>query len=219
MMSPHSTETGRFISFEGMDGAGKTSHLEAVIQSLKDRGLEVVKTREPGGTPLAEKIRNMVLHEEMPTKAELLLMYAARIDHVSSVIQPALKKGAWVVSDRFEDSSFAYQGFAAQLGEAECQTVSQWALGGFSPDLTFVFDLTVEQSLQRIQNRGEASDKFEAKPIEYLQRVRDGFLARAERFPERICVVDSSASEDDVRKQVMSQLHQFLEKIDERGSV
>lgn len=201
---------GWLISFEGVDGAGKSTHIKATCERLASLGFEVVKTREPGGTPLAEKIRELVIHEPMDIKTEALLMYASRVEHVKQVILPALDRGACVVSDRFEDSSFAYQAEAGGLGVSVLGQLSEWSLQGFEPDLTFLFDLPVEISKQRIEQRAEAGDKFEAKPNGYIEAVRHGFLERARLFDQRVTVIDASKSESAVAQEVACKLNAFL---------
>jgi dTMP kinase len=200
---------GVFISFEGVDGAGKTSHMQRVKAHLESLGISCLQTREPGGTEVGEAIRALVLHQNMDIHTELLLMYAARRQHVEEVIQPALARGVWVISDRFEDSSFAYQGNAGGVWD-ECQTLSAWALNGFEPNLTFLFDLPIEVSQARIQQRAGQSDKFEEKPHAYVEAVRAGFLRRAEQNPKRVCVIDAQCSESDVGQAVLAALSNFL---------
>lgn len=200
---------GVFISFEGVDGAGKTSHMLRVKAHLESLGMACLQTREPGGTAVGEAIRSLVLHQNMDIHTELLLMYAARRQHLVEVIQPALARGVWVISDRFEDSSFAYQGSAGGVWDA-CQTLSAWALNGFEPHLTFLFDLPIEVSQARIQQRAGQSDKFEEKPRAYVEAVRAGFLRRAEQNPSRVCVIDAQGTEPDVGQAMLGALHNFL---------
>lgn len=202
---------GWFISFEGMDGAGKSSHIQNTANFLKSLSKQVILTREPGGTALAEKIRELVIHDSMTIKAEALLMYAARVQHVEEVINPSLQAGQCVISDRFEDSSFAYQATAGGLGEEVLMKLSRWSLSGFEPDLTLLFDLPVEVSLERISKRNEAGDKFEQKSREYIELVRSGFLSRAHSAPHRIKVIDASQTEADVWAQVKTQLELFVQ--------
>lgn len=202
---------GWFISFEGMDGAGKSSHIQRSNEFLQKLGKTVHITREPGGTPLSEKIRELVIHESMNIKTEALLMYAARVQHVVQVIEPAIAAGQCVISDRFEDSSFAYQAAAGGLGVESLSLLSKWSLEGFVPDLTLLFDLPVEESLKRISKRNEAGDKFEAKSREYIEAVRLGFLDRAKGSPERIKLIDASVTEDEVWSQVEAVLKSFVQ--------
>ncbi|HEX4842220.1 MAG TPA: dTMP kinase [Limnobacter sp.] len=201
---------GYFISFEGVDGAGKSTHMARVKAKLESIGLECVQTREPGGTPVGESIRELVLHKSMDVNTELLLMYAARRQHVVEVIQPALARGAWVISDRFEDSSFAYQAGASGASWEDCQTLSKWALKGFEPALTFLFDLPIEVSQQRIAQRAGQTDKFEEKPAAYFEAVRAGFIKRSQLNPRRIRLVDAMPSEEEVGMHVLAELERFL---------
>lgn len=201
---------GRLISFEGVDGAGKSSHVARVKQALEALGFEVETTREPGGTPLGEALRELVLHQNMSAKMELMLMYAARLQHVETHIKPLLAKGVWVLSDRFEDSSYAYQVSAGGVPEIEFSQMSQWALGGFTPALTFLFDLPIEVSKQRIAKRAEASDRFEERPDEYLRAVRNGFKSRADSEPNRVNVIDATLTEEAVGIEVLAKLNDWL---------
>ncbi|MFN4328117.1 MAG: dTMP kinase [Limnobacter sp.] len=201
---------GRLISFEGVDGAGKSSHMARVKAHLESLGLTCVQTREPGGTPVGEAIRALVLHHDMDINTELLLMYAARRQHVAELIEPALSRGAWVITDRFEDSSFAYQSSAGGAVWEQCVALSKWALQGFEPDLTFLFDLPVEVSKARVQARGADSDKFEAKPDAYFEDVRAGFLKRAQLNPRRIRVINAQEPEERVGERVLAELDHFM---------
>lgn len=204
------TKTGRFITFEGVDGAGKSTHMQSVKQHLEQRGFECVITREPGGTGVGEKIRELVLQHEMQARTELLLMYAARVEHVETLIKPALFRGAWVLSDRFEDSSFAYQGQGSDLGWPACEALSNWALNDFGPDLTFLFDLPVTVSMQRVVTRQGQTDRFELRSKDYFESVRMGFLKRARQEPGRIKVLDAQQAEVVVGQQVIELTDEFL---------
>lgn len=207
---------GVLISFEGVDGAGKTSHMLRAKAHLESLGIECLQTREPGGTEVGEAIRALVLHHNMDIHSELLLMYAARRQHVVEVIQPALARGAWVITDRFEDSSFAYQGSAGGVWD-DCQTLSAWTLNGFEPNLTFVFDLPIEVSQARIQHRAGQSDKFEEKPRAYVEAVRAGFLRRAAENSTRVRVIDAQGTEPEVGQAVLTVLDQFLNTLKKQG--
>ena len=209
---------GLLISFEGVDGAGKSTHMARVQSHLEALGLACVHTREPGGTPVGEAIRTLVLHQPMDVNTELLLMYAARRQHLVETIQPALARGAWVITDRFEDSSFAYQVSAAGANWQACEQLSAWALNGFQPHLTFLFDLPIEVSQARIQHRAGQSDKFEEKPTAYFQAVRTGFLRRAELNPQRICIINAHADLETVGQAVQEQLEQFLSTLNAQGT-
>lgn len=201
---------GFLISFEGVDGAGKSSHIERAKQAIEAAGFHCLITREPGGTEVGEAVRQVVLHHAMDVKAELLLMYAARRQHVVELIQPNLAEGTWVLTDRFEDSSFAYQAGAGGGSWEDCQTLSKWALGGFEPALTFLFDLPIDVSRSRMLGRNAPSDKFEEKPNSYFEAVRAGFLKRAQLNPKRVKVVDAQKAEDEVGQAVLAELSQFL---------
>lgn len=189
----------RFVSLEGGEGAGKTTVLEALRAELQSGGDEVVCTREPGGTPLAEQIRDLLLdpsHEVPAAETELLLMFAARAQHVRETIRPALARGAWVVSDRFTDSSYAYQGGGRGLDAGFIATLEQQVVG-LQPGLTLLLDLGVEEGRARIHGRGSAQgnqgpDRIEREQDAFFQRVRDAFLARAAAQPQRIRVLDAT---------------------------
>ena len=186
---------GRFISFEGGEGAGKSTQLKRLAERLSARGLEVVATREPGGSPGAEAIRELVLNgpvDRWSPVAETLLMYAARRDHVERVIAPALERGAWVVCDRFADSTRAYQGAAGGTDPDLNATLEQQVLGKTRPNLTLVFDLPAEAGLARAHARG-GEMRFESKGLAFHQRLREGFLAIASAEPERCAVIDATA--------------------------
>ncbi len=193
--------TGRFITFEGIDGAGKTTHIAAVAQRLRDAGATVVLTREPGGTPLAERVRELLLHEAMDTLTESLLVFAARRDHLRTVIAPALAHGDTVLCDRFTDATFAYQGHA---GGADLQTLAQleaWVQAGLQPDLTVWFDLDPLIAAER-RAQARTADRFEAQDVAYFERVRAGYRARFEAAPQRIARIDSSQDRAAVSKQI-----------------
>ena len=192
---------GKFISFEGVDGAGKSTHVGAVAQYLRDRGLQVITTREPGGTPLGEKLRELLLHEPMHLETEALLMFAARREHIAQVIQPAMYRGDWVVSDRFTDASFAYQGGGRQLALDKLQALEQWVHADLQPDLTLLFDVPLEVARERL-SAGRALDKFEQEKDDFFQRVREVYLMRARSFPSRIKIIDSTRPLAEVSAQV-----------------
>jgi dTMP kinase len=192
---------GKFITFEGVDGAGKSTHVGAVAQYLRNRGLHVVTTREPGGTPLGEKLRELLLHEPMHLETEALLMFAARREHIAQVILPALHRGDWVISDRFTDASFAYQGGGRQLALDKLESLEQWVHADLQPDLTLLFDVPLEVARERLSS-GRALDKFETEKDDFFQRVRDVYLMRAHSFPERIKLIDSTRPMAEVSAQV-----------------
>ncbi|MDB5447743.1 MAG: tmk [Phenylobacterium sp.] len=195
---------GRFITFEGGEGAGKSTQLKRLAERLRGRGLEVVATREPGGSPGAEAIRELVLNgaaDRWSPVTETLLMYAARRDHVERVIRPALEHGAWVVCDRFADSTRAYQGAGGGTDPGFIAALEQHVLGETRPDLTLIFDLPPEAGLARAQARG-GEMRFESKGLAFHQRLRDGFLAIARAEPERCAPVDATGSIDEVEAAV-----------------
>jgi dTMP kinase len=194
----------RFISFEGSEGAGKSTVIQAVAAHLSTRGIDHIITREPGGTTVGERIRALLLvpEQNIVADAELLLMYAARVQHYQTVIQPALQAGKQVLCDRFHDSSFAYQGYGRDLGIARLQILDDWALAGARPDRTVLLDVDPVTGLQRAGKTGVA-DRFEQEDLEFFQRVRQGFLERAKCEPKRFVVVDANQSETDTTHAVI----------------
>ncbi len=206
-MSTHA----RFITLEGMDGAGKSTHLAWLENHLRQRGLEVLVTREPGGTLLGEKLRELLLNEPMHPETEALMMFAARREHLHQVIWPALAKGTWVISDRFTDASFAYQGGGRGLDEERLRQLERWVQGDFQPDLTLLFDVPVEVSRARLANNATL-DRFEQEKNDFFSRVRDAYLRRARAFPERIRVVDSSLPLEDIQGELATLLALWLER-------
>ncbi|MDR2113366.1 MAG: dTMP kinase [Candidatus Accumulibacter sp.] len=193
---------GKFITFEGIDGAGKSTHIATVADLLRGRGREVVSTREPGGTPLGEKLREMLLHEPMHLETEALLMFAARREHLARVIEPALARGAWVVCDRFSDASYAYQGGGRGLDKARLASLEHWVHGDLQPDLTFLFDLPPEAARGRMSRQGREPDKFEREETDFHARVRQAYLERAASAPRRIRVVNAARSLEEIRKMI-----------------
>jgi len=190
---------GRFITLEGIDGAGKSSHLEFLVQQVKSRGHDVTLTREPGGTPAGEKIREIALHAAMDPKAEALLMFAARADHVASVIEPALGAGRWVVCDRFSDATFAYQCGGRGLARDFVTSLERLAHPGLQPDATFLFDLDPAIAYERQRVRERSADKFEREKAEFFGRVREAYLERAREHSRRFHVIDASGTPQQVR--------------------
>jgi dTMP kinase len=204
---------GRFITVEGVDGAGKSSHIEAIAAQIRAAGHELVVTREPGGTPLGETLRQLLLTEAMDIGTEVLLMFAARREHIVQVIEPALAAGRWVLSDRFTDATFAYQGAGRGLGEQRVAILERWvqAWGDvkgvteaplLQPDLTLVFDVPVEVARQRLLRDPEQLDRFETELGPFHQRVRDEYLRRVAREPQRMRRIDSSLAHPEVEKMV-----------------
>ncbi|MBS4096511.1 MAG: dTMP kinase [Sulfuricella sp.] len=190
--------TGKFITLEGIDGAGKSTHLDWLAKRLEQAGHQVLVTREPGGTPLGEKLREMLLNHPMHLETEALLMFAARREHLDKVILPALAQDVWVISDRFTDASFAYQGGGRGLAVEKLEALEEWVQGSLQPDLTLLFDVPVEVSRQRLSNNATL-DRFEQEQSDFFQRVRDQYLQRAERFPGRFRIVDSTKRLDEIQ--------------------
>lgn len=188
----------KFITLEGIDGAGKSTHLNWLADRLRQRGIRVLVTREPGGTPLGETLREILLNQSMHLETEALLMFAARREHLDKVILPALGQGTWVISDRFTDASFAYQGGGRGLDEGKLQTLEQWVQQGMEPDLTLLFDVPPEVASQRLANN-TSLDKFEQEQLDFFQRVRHVYLQRAAQFPERFRVIDGTRSIQEIR--------------------
>ncbi len=191
----------RFITFEGIDGAGKSTHIARLIERLAARGAEVLSTREPGGTPLAESLRGLFLHSGMDELTEALLVFAGRRDHLVKVIEPALAAGKTVVCDRFTDASFAYQGAGRGMDLAVLGTLEHWVQQGRQPDLTLWFDLPAEIAAQRRAAAREA-DRFEQQDLEFFERVRAGYAARAAQSPQRFARIEASGSIEAVAAQI-----------------
>lgn len=204
-----STVRGRFITLEGIDGAGKSSHIATVVGVLARRGTRVLVTREPGGTDLGERLRAMLLNESMDLETETLLVFAARCAHLRQAIEPALASGVWVVSDRFTDATFAYQGGGRGLDAARIKTLEDWVQQGLQPDLTLFFDVPVEVGLQRRKQATLALDRFEQEDRDFFQRVRDAYLARAAAAPARMRIVRAEHTPDEVRAQVERLVTEF----------
>lgn len=182
---------GKFITFEGIDGAGKSTHLAFVADLIKARGITVVTTREPGGTALGEQLRNILLQEKMHLETEALLMFASRREHIAQVIDPALSRGDWVISDRFTDATFAYQGGGRKLDLHKLETLEQWVHPHLQPDLTLLFDVPLEVARARLDATREL-DKFEKEKADFFAGTRAEYLRRAEEFPSRFRIVDST---------------------------
>ncbi len=197
--------SGRFITFEGIDGAGKSTHIEALAQRLRGRGTEVVCTREPGGTELAEQLRELVLHRPMDALTEALLVFAARRDHVQRVIAPALARGASVVCDRFTDATFAYQGAGRGFDTAVLSRLEHWVQGELQPDLTLWLDLPAETAALR-RARARSADRFEAEDTGFFERVRAGYAQRMAAQPRRFARIDASLDKAAVGAQIEAEL-------------
>lgn len=196
---------GKFITLEGLDGAGKSTHLTYLVELLRKQGRTVVQTREPGGTPLGEKLRALLLVDPMHIETEALLMFAARREHIAQVIEPALARGDWVVCDRFTDASFAYQGGGRGLALDKLETLEGWVQNGLTPDLTLLFDVPTEIALGRVQGMGRELDRFEQEKLDFFERVRAAYLARARKDERRVRLIDGS--------QPISAIQQLLEEV------
>ncbi len=207
------TARGKFITFEGSEGVGKSSNLQCAYDFLCAQSIDVVLTREPGGTPLAEKIRELLLAksaEPMSHLTELLLVFAARAQHLEQVIEPALAKGQWVLCDRFTDATIAYQGCGRQLPLAVIEQLKILVHQHLQPDLTVLLDIDVRVGLERARGRGEL-DRFESEAIEFFERVRGGYLELARNEPERYAVVDAAPALEDVQTAVKTHLAALIE--------
>lgn len=191
---------GKFITFEGIDGAGKSSHVEWLAEWLRGRGLVVHVTREPGGTELGEKLRTLLLNEPMHLETETLLMFAARREHLARLIEPALGRGEWVVCDRFSDATFAYQGGGRGLDRAKFLALEHWVHEHVQPNLTLLFDLPLDVARERIALASRVLDRFEQERADFHERVRQAYLERAHQNPSRIQVVDANNSLENIRK-------------------
>jgi dTMP kinase len=191
---------GKFITLEGLDGAGKSTHLTWLVDKLRAQGRTVVQSREPGGTPLGEKLRALLLTDSMHLETEALLMFAARREHIAQVIEPALARGDWLVCDRFTDASFAYQGGGRGLSRGKLAILEKWVQGDLQPDLTLLFDVPTELAYQRVVGMARELDRFEREKTEFFARVRDEYLARAAASHGRIRVVDAARPVADIQK-------------------
>ncbi len=191
---------GKFITFEGIDGAGKSSHVEWLAEWLRGQGKTVLVTREPGGTELGEKLRTLLLNDPMHLETETLLMFAARREHLAKLIEPALARGEWVVCDRFSDATYAYQGGGRGLDRSKFLILEHWVHAHVQPDLTLLFDLPLDVARERIALASRVLDRFEQERAEFHERVRLAYLERAHANPSRIRVVDANNSLDSIRK-------------------
>ncbi|HSW93994.1 MAG TPA: dTMP kinase [Gammaproteobacteria bacterium] len=206
------TRQNKFITIEGIEGVGKTTAVRVIQDYLTEHLREFIVTREPGGTVLAEEIRQMLLNplaEKVTPEAELLLMFASRAQHIARVIQPALDAQRWVISDRFVDASYAYQGGGRQVDLQKIQLLDEWIVGSLQPQLTFLLDAPPNIGLLRAKNRG-AQDRIEQETMDFFERVRAVYLQRASRFPERFCVVDATAPLETVREAIIARLDQLF---------
>ncbi len=206
-------QKGKFITFEGGEGAGKTTQIQLLKDHLQSKGIDVITTREPGGTPGAEDVRDLLKNGDLSKwdgTAEALLLYAARHDHVEKIIKPALHKGTWVLCDRFSDSSLVYQGVARDLGIEKITQLHEWALGNFYPDLTFVFDIPPQKSRSRQQQRNQQADipddRFEQLAIDFHQKVYEGYISLTKLFPDRCVLIDATKNVHEVKEQIRNNI-------------
>lgn len=204
---------GKFISIEGIEGAGKSTQLSFIRDFLETRGKRVVVSREPGGTELGEQIRELLLaprEDGMSEDAELLLMFAARAEHIHQVIKPALERGDWVLCDRFVDATFAYQGGGRGIDQNRIETISDWTLKGLETDLTLLFDLPVAVGQSRVIKRQQEKDRFEQEKAAFFEKIRDCYLQRAEAEPLRIKCIDASRDIEAIQSQLSEILTELL---------
>lgn len=197
-------QRGKFITIDGVEGAGKSTQIAFICQYLADKGIQVMLTREPGGTDLGEKIRTLLLSnttQSMRAETELMLMFASRNEHVHEKIIPALQRGDWVLSDRFTDASYAYQGGGRGLDIGRIAQLENWTLQGFAPDLTLLLDLPVKHGMLRIETRGE-KDRIERESVAFFERVRQAYIDRAEQHPQRIQLIDAAKTKAHTRDQI-----------------
>jgi dTMP kinase len=202
-------QRGLFLTLEGVDGAGKSTHVDWAVEQLRAKGITVISTREPGGTALGEKLRALLLHEPMSLECETLLMFAARAQHLKEVIEPALDAGSWVVCDRFTDATFAYQGGGRELGTERIATLEQWVHPHLQPDCTWLFDVPLDIARERL-DRTREKDRFEQEADTFFLRTRAVYLARAAQHPERFFVVDATASIEDIRQSLTQKLDALI---------
>lgn len=202
--------TGHFISLEGVDGAGKTTHLKWLVDHLNALRVPLVVSREPGGTPLGESLRELVLHQEMSIETEVLLMFAARQQHLQSTIFPALQEGKWVVCDRFTDASYAYQGGGRGLSIEKISMLEHWVHADFQPDLTLLFDVPPEVSFERVR-QARNPDRFEELDITFFERVREAYLLRAARDPLRFHLIDANRPISVIQADLQTIISNYLE--------
>lgn len=201
---------GKFVSLEGIDGAGKSTHIPFILGLLKESGVNVVSSREPGGTAVGEKLREILLHDKMHLETEALLMFASRREHIAQVIEPALSRGDWVMCDRFTDSSFAYQVGGRGLALSKMEALEKWVCGTLYPDLTFLFNLPLNVARIRL-DRNPDLDKFEVEKQEFFAQVQVEYLRRAHQFPGRIKIIDSDQSIPDIQNNLARYVRSFLD--------
>ena len=200
---------GKFITLEGVDGAGKTTHVKFIKKYLSDLGVNFVMTREPGGTLLGEQLREILLNDEMTSETETLLMFAARNEHIEKVIRPNLKEGNVVISDRFTDATYAYQSGGKGVKEKKIDILKEWVQASLQPDLTFLFDLSVEVSIERL-NKTRELDKFEREEKSFHENIRQKYLLLAKASPERFCILNSEESIEEIQNQIKLKLDRVV---------
>jgi dTMP kinase len=203
---------GKFITVEGIEGAGKTTCMQVVTEIIENQGITAIHTREPGGTDLGEDLRNLLLghkHTGMSDDAELLMMFAARAEHIAQKIQPALDDGQWVLCDRFTDATYAYQGYGRGISLEKISGLENWVQGKLRPDLTLLMDLPVEVGMERAGKRS-APDRFESEAWDFFERIRQGYLSIAAEQPSRVKVIDASQDLSDVQEQVRAAIETFV---------
>lgn len=203
------TSRGCFITLEGLDGAGKSTHVLWLVEQLQQRGLKVVSTREPGGTALGEQLRQLVLTQPMHLKTETLLMFAGRCEHIETVIKPALAAGLWVVCDRFTDATYAYQGGGRELGSERISALEQWVHADLQPDRTWLFDVPLDVARERLARTREL-DRFEQEGAAFFERTRAAYHDRAQLYPERLRIVDSTQSIASIRQGLEGQIDELV---------
>lgn len=202
------SERGRFITFEGIDGAGKSTQIDVVAECLGGRGIAHLRTREPGGTPLAEALRELILNEPMTAATETLLLFAARAEHLARVIEPALAAGQWVLCDRFTDATYAYQAGGRGMSSDAIGILERWVHPTLQPDLTLLFDLAPELAAARL-SAARIADRFEAEPVEFFAAVRAQYLLRAQADPRRFLVIDGAQPANAIRAQLVGLIAQW----------
>jgi dTMP kinase len=210
-MTNNEHRPGLFISFEGIDGAGKSTHISFVQNALIQRGISVISTREPGGTPLGEALRALLLKEKMHLETEALLMFASRREHIAQVIQPALDAGTWVISDRFTDATFAYQGGGRKLDLNKLNALEQWVHPHLQPDLTLLFDVPIDVARTRL-DATRTLDKFEQEKSDFFNDTRNEYLRRAAEFPQRFKVIDSTRSIETIQQELLDIINEICVK-------
>ena len=200
---------GKFITLEGVDGAGKTTHVEFIKKYLADLGINFIMTREPGGTLLGEQLREILLHDDMTPETETLLMFAARNEHIKKVIGPNLKEGKVVISDRFTDATYAYQSGGKGVKDKKIDILKEWVQASLQPDLTFLFDLSVEVSIERL-NKTRELDKFEREEKSFHENIRQKYLLLARASPERFCILNGEESIEEIQNQIKLNLDKVM---------